>query len=62
MVMDEATANIDPGTETIIADIINREFIECTVIIVAHRLKTIIEADMVVVMEEGRCVEQGAPF
>lgn len=60
--MDEATANVDPGTETVIADIIKREFTECTVIIVAHRLKTIIDTDMVVVMEEGKCVEQGAPF
>ncbi len=60
--LDEATANIDQGTELIIEEVIQREFRECTVIIVAHRLKTIIQADQVIVMEEGRCVEQGHPF
>ncbi len=45
ILIDEATSNIDPKTEQTILDTINNSFQDCTVITVAHRLKTIINAD-----------------
>jgi len=45
ILIDEATSNIDPKTEQIILDTIRNSFKDCTVITVAHRLKTIINSD-----------------
>ena len=45
ILFDEATSNIDPTTEQTILDTIRNSFKDCTVITVAHRLKTIIDSD-----------------
>lgn len=45
ILFDEATSNIDPSTEQTILDTIKNSFQDCTVITVAHRLKTIIDSD-----------------
>ncbi len=45
ILIDEATSNIDPKTEQVILDTIRNSFEDCTVITVAHRLKTIINSD-----------------
>lgn len=45
ILIDEATSNIDPKTEQTILDTIHESFKECTVITIAHRLKTIINSD-----------------
>lgn len=45
ILIDEATSNIDPKTEQIILDTIYNSFKDCTVVTVAHRLKTIIHSD-----------------
>ena len=45
ILIDEATSNIDPNTEQTILDTIQNSFRDCTVITVAHRLKTIINSD-----------------
>ena len=45
ILFDEATSSIDPSTEQIILDTISNSFKDCTVITVAHRLKTIIDSD-----------------
>jgi ATP-binding cassette subfamily B protein len=59
LILDEATANIDTVTETLIqaalADLLNQR----TAIVIAHRLSTIRQADCIYVLEEGRIVEQG---
>ncbi len=59
LVLDEATANIDTVTETLIqaalADLLNQR----TAIVIAHRLSTIRQADCIYVLEGGRIVEQG---
>jgi len=57
ILIDEATSNIDPKTEQTILDTINNSFKDCTVITVAHRLKTIINSDRVMVMGEGQLLE-----
>ncbi|CAG9320233.1 unnamed protein product [Blepharisma stoltei] len=61
VVMDEATANVDQKTDKIIHDKIKSTFISSTLLIIAHRLRTIIDSDMIIVMEDGTCKEKGTP-
>lgn len=61
LMLDEATANVDPETDKFIQLKIAEKFKECTVLTVAHRLRTIIEADIVIAMESGTCAEIGSP-
>ncbi|XP_043642473.1 probable multidrug resistance-associated protein lethal(2)03659 [Drosophila teissieri] len=62
LVMDEATANVDPQTDALIQATIRNKFRECTVLTVAHRLHTIMDSDRVLVMDAGRVVEFATPF
>jgi ATP-binding cassette subfamily B protein len=59
LVMDEATANIDTGTELLIQQALDRLMEGRTTIVVAHRLSTIQHADKIMVMHKGRLREQG---
>jgi ATP-binding cassette subfamily C (CFTR/MRP) protein 4 len=61
LVCDEATANVDLETDELIRQTIRTKFNHCTVLTVAHRLNTIIDADKVVVMDAGRVVEFDEP-
>nr|VZH96744.1 unnamed protein product [Spirometra erinaceieuropaei] len=62
LVIDEATANVDPETDTIIQETIQTQFADKTILTIAHRLHTIIDSDEVIVMDAGRVVEQGSPY
>jgi ATP-binding cassette subfamily B protein len=59
LILDEATASIDSMTEQLIQDALARIFERKTVIVIAHRLSTVEQADRIVVLEHGRIVEQG---
>lgn len=61
IVMDEATANVDPTTDAIIQKTIRSEFKHCTVITIAHRLETVLDCDRIMVLEAGRIVDFDTP-
>lgn len=59
LILDEATANVDTRTEVHVQEAMNRLLEGRTGIIIAHRLSTIREADSILVIKDGRVVEQG---
>lgn len=58
-VFDEATSNVDTASEAAIGEVIASLAGEHTVIVVAHRLSTIVDADQILVLERGRIAERG---
>jgi len=59
LILDEATANLDPESECLIQSAMKRLIAGRTTLIIAHRLSTVVNADRIVVLEGGRIVEQG---
>jgi len=59
LVLDEATSSLDSQAEKLIQDALNNLMQGKTVIIIAHRLSTIMKMDRIIVMEDGRIIEQG---
>lgn len=60
LILDEATSALDTGTEQEIQESLKRLGANRTVLMIAHRLSTVVEADEILVLEEGRVVERGA--
>lgn len=60
LIMDEATSNLDVITEQSIQKIIDELSKRMTIIVIAHRLKTVRKCDTIFVMENGRIVEHGS--
>ncbi|CQR23507.1 putative multidrug transporter membrane\ATP-binding components [Yersinia enterocolitica] len=59
MILDEATANIDSGTEQAIQRALQLIRKKTTLVVIAHRLSTIVDADTILVLHRGVAVEQG---
>jgi len=59
LILDEATSNVDSQSEALIREAMRRMSGERTTIVIAHRLSTIMDADRIVVLEDGRIVEVG---
>ncbi|KAK4429721.1 ABC transporter C family member 3 [Sesamum alatum] len=61
LVLDEATASVDTATDNLIQKTIREETSGCTVITVAHRIPTVVDNDLVLVLGEGNVVEYDSP-
>lgn len=61
LVLDEATASVDTATDNIIQKTIREETSACTVITVAHRIPTVIDNDLVLVLDQGKIIEYDSP-
>ncbi len=59
IILDEATANVDPESEKELTEAIENLTREKTIIMIAHRLKTVQNADQIVVIDKGRIVQKG---
>ncbi len=59
ILLDEMTASLDPENEAAIQQALSELIRDKTVIVIAHRLRTIVEADKIIVMDEGSIVEEG---
>ncbi|WP_274719558.1 SmdB family multidrug efflux ABC transporter permease/ATP-binding protein [Xenorhabdus bovienii] len=59
LILDEATANIDSGTEQSVQQALRMIRKQTTLVVIAHRLSTIVEADSILVLHRGAIVEQG---
>ncbi len=60
LIFDEATAAIDTESENILEQALEQGFSDRTVLVIAHRLSTVRRADLILVMEDGKIVEQGS--
>ena len=59
VLLDEATSSLDPENETLVQDAVSRLCAGKTVLVIAHRLRTVVGADQIVVLDRGRVVERG---
>ncbi|CAF5096476.1 unnamed protein product, partial [Rotaria magnacalcarata] len=62
LLVDEATANVDMATDKLIQMAIRSNFKDCTVLTVAHRLRTIIDNDRIMVLQNGKLLEFDKPY
>ncbi|XP_066994509.2 ATP-binding cassette sub-family C member 5 isoform X2 [Anabrus simplex] len=61
LVLDEATASVDPETEIAVQNTVQSEFQQCTVLIIAHRLTTVTSCHRIIVMDRGQVLECDTP-
>ncbi|KAI8023221.1 ABC transporter C family member 9 [Camellia lanceoleosa] len=61
LILDEATASVDSATDAVIQKVINQEFRDQTIVTIAHRIHTVIDSDLVLVLSEGRIAEFNTP-
>jgi len=61
LILDEATASVDRRTDELLQEALHKTFIDGTIIAVAHRINTVIESDLILVLGGGRVLEFGSP-
>uniref|UniRef100_A0A2K6KRK9 ATP binding cassette subfamily C member 6 n=1 Tax=Rhinopithecus bieti TaxID=61621 RepID=A0A2K6KRK9_RHIBE len=61
LILDEATAAVDPGTELQMQAMLGSWFAQCTVLLIAHRLRSVMDCARVLVMDKGQVAESGSP-
>ncbi|KAJ2455046.1 ABC transporter C member 13 [Coemansia sp. RSA 2424] len=61
VVPDEATANVDLETDKAVQELIRKEFSDCTVLAIAHRLETTMNSVRIIVMDKGTIADVGTP-
>ena len=61
VLMDEATASVDPTTDALMQQTMRQELSHCTIMTIAHRLQSVMNADRVLVMHAGRVVQLDSP-
>ncbi|KAJ4837828.1 Multidrug resistance-associated protein 9 [Turnera subulata] len=61
LVLDEATASVDVRTDALVQKTIREEFKSCTILVIAHRLNTIIDCDRILVLDAGQVLEHASP-
>lgn len=61
ILLDEATSALDPATQQQVQQTLEQDFPNSTLVVIAHRLETIIDFDNIIVLEKGRVAEQGNP-
>ena len=61
MLLDEATASLDVENETKVQEALSRLLAGKTVLVIAHRMRTVEAADKIVVLADGKVAEQGSP-
>ena len=62
ILIDEATANVDLHTDTLVQQAIRILFMDCTVLTIAHRIETVIDSDRILVIDKGRIIEYESPM
>ncbi|MCY3413425.1 MAG: ABC transporter ATP-binding protein [Candidatus Heimdallarchaeota archaeon] len=60
IIMDEATSSVDAYTEAVIQEALENLFKDRTSIVIAHRLSTVVKADRIIVLDQGKIIEEGS--
>ena len=61
IILDEATASMDVENESMVQEALSELLRDKTVLVIAHRMRTVAGADKIVVLEDGKVAEQGRP-